>query len=93
MKKKRKKDAEFQWKREGVLGALSSGFSRSLLDDPKALKEEEAGGFIRGPERVECAVGIQIPLAGAAAAAAKVDRRRRALITSEVLLRCKRGRR
>ena len=48
MKKERKKDAEFQWKREGVLGALSSGFSRSLLDDPKALKEEEAGGFIRG---------------------------------------------
>ena len=41
------------------MGALSSGFSRSLLDSPKALKEEEAGGFIRGPNRVERAVEVK----------------------------------
>ena len=53
MKKKKKKDAEFQWKREGVLGGSELWIALSLLDDQKALKEEEAGGFIRGPERVE----------------------------------------
>ena len=46
MKKKRKKDAELQWKREGVLGAGRSGFSCSLSDDPKANREEEVRGFI-----------------------------------------------
>ena len=41
MEKKRKKDAELQWKREGVLGAGRSGFSCSLSDDPKG---SEGGG-------------------------------------------------
>ena len=46
MKWKGKKNAELQGKEEGILGAGRSGISRSLLDDQKAVKEEEVRGFI-----------------------------------------------
>ena len=46
MEKKRKKDADFQWKEEGILGAGRFEISCSLLDDQKAVKEEEVRGFI-----------------------------------------------
>ena len=46
MKMKEEEGARFQWKKEGVLGGSELWIALSLSDDKKALKEEEAVGFI-----------------------------------------------
>ena len=75
MEKKRKKNAEFSVEEGGDLGTGCSGFSHSLLDDKRAWKEEKTGGFNGSWIEAERTMGFQIPLAGAAAAAAKDHRR------------------
>ena len=50
MKKKRKRNADLQWKEGGDLGAGRSGFSYSLLGDPKAEEEVKVRGFKQQPK-------------------------------------------